>query len=130
MVRQNEVLCPCESGEIYDKCCGPLLAGTSAAKSALALMRSRYTAYTEGNSDYLVCTWHPNHRPLSLEAIKDRKWVGLQIKRVEYRLSDDTCIVEFVARFKIGGKGHRLHEISHFVCEAGYWYYTTGEVVR
>jgi SEC-C motif-containing protein len=33
--------------------------------------------------------------------------------------------VEFVARYKVGGKAHRLHEISQFVRESGAWVYET-----
>ncbi|MCS5574781.1 MAG: SEC-C metal-binding domain-containing protein, partial [Pseudomonadales bacterium] len=47
MLRQNYGLCPCESGQIYDKCCGLFLAGMGFAPTAEALMRSRYTAYVE-----------------------------------------------------------------------------------
>ncbi len=39
--------------------------------------------------------------------------------------------MEFVARYKIGGRAHRLHEVSRFVREAGSgdvprWYYLDG----
>jgi SEC-C motif-containing protein len=34
--------------------------------------------------------------------------------------------VEFVARYKIGGRAHRLHEISRFVREEGRWLYVDG----
>ena len=47
--------CPCESGEIDDACCGMYHAGVP-APTALALMRSRYTAYVRGEIDYLADT--------------------------------------------------------------------------
>jgi SEC-C motif-containing protein len=31
--------------------------------------------------------------------------------------------VEFVARVRAEGRGHRLHETSRFVREAGRWFY-------
>ena len=131
MVRQIESLCPCESGEIYDKCCGPYLAGMAPAPTAEALMRSRYTAYVEGNVEYLKSTWHSHYRPSSVEAVAGQKWLGLKIRRTENGGPDDTeGVVEFVARFKIGGKGHRLHEISRFVRVEGCWNYTTGELLE
>ena len=131
MVRQNDSLCPCESGQIYNKCCGPLLAEIAFALTSEALMRSRYTAYVEKNADYLVQTWHPDFRPEALEvAMNDKKWLGLKIKSVKGGGTDDVeGIVEFVARFKVGGKGHRLHEVSRFVREGGFWFYTSGEIV-
>ncbi|MBP6053850.1 MAG: hypothetical protein KA739_18540 [Pseudomonadales bacterium] len=39
----------------------------------------------------------------------------------------DTATVEFVARYKVGGKAHRLHEVSRFIREDGRWYYVDGE---
>jgi len=38
-------------------------------------------------------------------------------------LGDDRGIVEFVARSKLGGRAHRLHEVSEFVREGGRWFY-------
>lgn len=35
--------------------------------------------------------------------------------------------VEFVARYKVGGHAHRLHEVSHFVLEEVQWFYLDGE---
>jgi SEC-C motif-containing protein len=40
----------------------------------------------------------------------------------------DHAGVEFVARSKLGGRAHRLHEISRFVREDGRWYYVDGDV--
>ncbi|MBO6555317.1 MAG: hypothetical protein JJ957_02365 [Pseudomonadales bacterium] len=42
--------------------------------------------------------------------------------------NDDTGIVEFVARYKIDGRGHRLHEISQFRRDNGKWIYVAGEI--
>ena len=36
-------------------------------------------------------------------------------------------VVEFVARYKIGGKAHRLHETSRFVREGEQWFYLEGD---
>lgn len=36
--------------------------------------------------------------------------------------------VEFVAHSKLGGRAQRLHEISHFVLEAGRWFYVDGDL--
>ncbi|MFC1665262.1 YchJ family metal-binding protein [Pseudomonadota bacterium] len=35
--------------------------------------------------------------------------------------------VEFVARFKVEGEAHRLHEISRFEKIDGRWYYLDGQ---
>jgi SEC-C motif-containing protein len=37
--------------------------------------------------------------------------------------------VEFVARYKVGGRAHRLHESSRFIRgEDGHWRYVDGDV--
>ena len=38
-------------------------------------------------------------------------------------------MVEFVARYKVDGRAHRLDEISRFVREAGQWFYIDGKSV-
>ena len=54
--------CPCGSNFPYTDCCGPLIRGTSFADTAEDLMRSRYTAFTENNWEYLVLTSHPKEK--------------------------------------------------------------------
>lgn len=120
--------CPCGSGQRYAACCGPLHAGERPAASAEALMRSRYSAYVLKLADYLLATWHPSTRPSELDlAADDSKWLGLDVKRHEVQ-DDDRAMVEFVARYRIAGRGHRLHEVSRFVREDGRWFYVDGEL--
>jgi SEC-C motif-containing protein len=97
--------------------------------SAEALMRSRYTAYTLLREDYLLATWHPSTRPaaLGLAVEAPAKWLGLEVKRHEQQDADH-AIVEFVAHYKVNGRAHRMHEISHFVRENGCWFYVDGDV--
>ena len=95
--------------------------------TAEALMRSRYTAYTLCNETYLRATWHPRTRPQDAILDPDEKlrWLGLEIKsalRLRQRkaesLDHPECdTVEFVARFKVGGRAQRLHETSRFLRE-------------
>lgn len=91
-------------------------------------MRSRYTAYALLLAPYLLSTWHNSTRPstLDLEAEHNCQWLGLEIKRHE-TTGTDSAIVEFIARYKIGGRAHRLHETSRFLRERdGRWYYVDG----
>jgi len=121
-------LCPCESGKPYALCCEPCHQGAPAA-NAEALMRSRYTAYVLGLTQYLLDSWHPDTRPSSLNLNEDiaTKWLGLSIKRFE-QTSETSAIVEFVARYKVGGqKAERLHEVSQFLL-TDRWYYVSGEI--
>jgi len=94
-------------------------------------MRSRYVAYTLGREDYLLATWHPSTRPATLDMVDkiETKWLGLEVKRHEYTLQEpDRAVVEFVARYKVGGRAHRLHEVSRFVREGEQWFYVDGDI--
>lgn len=130
--------CPC-GGPSLAACCGPYIAGDAIAPTAEALMRSRYTAYTQRNEPYLMATWHASTRPNEPIVSKDEKlqWLGLEVKsalRLRQRKAesaeDNRDTVEFVARFKVNGRAQRLHEISNFVREEAdgglRWFYVDG----
>lgn len=119
--------CPCGSGRTYAACCSPCHEGQPAA-TPQALMRSRYSAYALGLNDYLRATWAPETCPADLDASTppQPKWIGLEIKRHEE--SGDQGWVEFVARYKVGGKAHRMRETSRFARREGRWLYVDGEV--
>jgi SEC-C motif-containing protein len=91
-------------------------------------MRSRYSAFTLGNADYLVKSWHPDIRPASLTIEESQRWIGLKINTVSHGGTDeDEGSVEFVARYKMQGKAYRLQENSRFRRLDGRWYYLDGE---
>jgi SEC-C motif-containing protein len=57
-----------------------------------------------------------------------QRWLGLSIRENQAgNTSDQEGHVEFVARFKVNGKGHRLHEKSRFAKVDDDWYYVSGE---
>ena len=122
-------LCACGSGMKLADCCVCYLNGSNAAPTADALMRSRYTAYILLREDYLLATWHPSTRPEQLGLVQEApaKWLGLEVRRHE-QLDADHATVEFVARYKVHGRAHRLHEVSRFVREDGCWFYVDGEL--
>ncbi len=83
-------------------------------------MRSRYSAYVLELTSYLLETWHPDTRPASLdfeEQLKP-KWLGLSVRACDV-LGTAEAMVEFVARYKVRGRAHRLQERSRFVWEGG-----------
>lgn len=120
--------CPCDSGKPYADCCGPWHEGLGAglhAPTPLALMRSRYSAYVLGHIEYLVATWHPSTSPGELE-LSPVKWLGLEVR--DEQMAGDAGLVEFVARWREGGRGQRMHELSRFVRQEGRWFYIDGQV--
>ncbi|HEY1231060.1 MAG TPA: YchJ family metal-binding protein [Ramlibacter sp.] len=125
---------PCPCGRVdargrplpFQRCCGPFLAGAP-APDAESLMRSRYSAFVLEDAAYLLATWHPSTRPPAIEFEPGLKWLGLEVR--EHRPTDAThAEVEFVARSRVAGRGHRLHERSRFACEDGRWYYVEGAI--
>ncbi|MEJ7635003.1 YchJ family protein [Aeromicrobium sp.] len=119
--------CPCLSGLTYEECCGPLHAGSAVAQTAEQLMRSRYSAFAEGNADYLVATWDPTTRPDAAELDDGRHWYRLDILRTERGGPfDDTGIVEFRAYHRSAGGNGSQHETSSFRRQAGRWLYVDG----
>jgi len=125
---KKPVPCPCGRPLRFDLCCGPIIEGVKPADSAETLMRSRYSAFALARRDYLLASWHPTTRPDDLSLDDNPRWSGLAILRSE-TTGDDSGTVEFMARYRIGGKAHRLHEVSRFRCEDGHWYYLDGDIL-
>jgi SEC-C motif-containing protein len=102
-------------------------------------MRSRYSAYVLRDEAYLRATWHASTCPPDpiLSDDEGLHWLGLEVKsalRIRQPAAEsapasaeaDHASVEFVARYKIKGRAHRLHEVSRFVREGGRWFYLDG----
>jgi len=127
----DEPPCPCGAAAArYRDCCGRWHAGPQhlQAPDAEALMRSRYTACVLGLHDYLRATWAEETRPADIAADPPGlRWLGLEVKRHQ-RIDDGHATVEFVARSKLGGRAHRLHELSRFERRGGRWVYLDGDL--
>lgn len=130
--RQNqkfEHLCPCGSAKTYSTCCGPFIQGKQLPPTPEALMRSRYAAYTQANTDYIAKTmkepaakdFNPENTGLWARQVT---WLGLRVIDTPPTTNNDTCgYVEFIARYRSEGQTHDIHEISEFQRENGRWYY-------
>jgi len=126
-----DYLCHCHSGNTYQTCCQPYLAGEATPSTPEQLMRSRYTAFCREEVDYLIATHHPSKRQgddrqsLS-QTIAMTEWLGLRL--LHSQAKGEVGTVEFVAFFKIqAGQLHQLHECSDFVRQDGRWYYQQGK---
>ena len=91
-------------------------------------MRSRYSAFVRQCASYLLATWHASTRPSELSLEDGVKWLGLEVRSHEMT-SDTTAQVEFVARYRVGGRAVRLHERSRFVRAGGRWLYVDGDLL-
>lgn len=124
--------CPCDPRRRYDQCCGRYHDGPLAlqAPNAASLMRSRYSAFVLQRPDYLLATWHPRTRPTALDLEEPGlKWLGLEV-RGNRETGPDAAEVEFVARSKVAGRAHRLHERSRFERVNGRWLYVDGDMLE
>jgi SEC-C motif-containing protein len=124
--------CPCSSGKKYKKCCAIYHKG-ALPKNALALMRSRYSAYSAGNSNYIVATTHPDN-PDYTEDIKrwrdsidlfsgQTDFLGLKI--IEFIDGEKEAFVTFEAMLSSG----KLIEKSRFLKVDRRWLYVDGEFI-
>lgn len=124
--------CPCGSRLTYSHCCGLYIEQQAQAPTPEALMRSRYSAYTLANIDYIKATMKGRallgFNEQQAKAWAQRvQWLGLTIVNTFPRLTNDTQgYVEFIAFYKEQGQSQTLHERSEFQCHQGKWYYTDG----
>ena len=127
--------CPCGSGLSLDACCKRFIDGSEKAPTAEALMRSRYTAYTLQDIDYLESTLHGSElRDFDKDGTgkwaRDSNWLGLEIVNTTAgAASDKEGSVEFKARYQRDGITHEHHELSLFRKIDGRWLYTGGRGV-
>jgi SEC-C motif-containing protein len=123
--------CPCHSEKDYKDCCGPYHKNESPAETPLKLMRSRYSAYALGLTDYIIETTHPES-PLRSQGLK--KWKA-SIEEFSQTtkfldlliLSSDDTHVTFHAILSINGKDASYTEKSLFEKSNNKWYYVCGE---
>lgn len=96
-------------------------------------MRSRYTAFTLANIDYLMLSHHSSTRPekqrKSIQKWAESvQWMGLVILGTQAGgASDDYGYVEFRALYLETGKMQQIHEKSLFKRENQKWVYVSGE---
>ena len=122
--------CPCGSKNKYKKCCQPYHKGAK-AKTALLLMRSRYSAYAVGNSSYIIKTTHQNNPDFTdnikawQESIENfsqaTDFLGLEI--LEFVDGEKEAFVTFRASLSSGD----MVEKSRFLKEGDEWLYERGE---
>lgn len=128
--------CPCGSGKALASCCGPYLNGELEAPTAEALMRSRYTAYTQGNIAYIKSTTDKTTREKfdaenAQKWADDSRWDGLEILSMEAGTEmDDTGKVEFIARYSQNNETYEHHEHAEFKRTDGRWFFVDGKIVN
>jgi SEC-C motif domain protein len=124
--------CACQSQRDYSECCGHYLSNQDIPKTPEALMRSRYTAYSQANIDYIQRTMRGqaliNFNPEEARQWAMRvQWLGLKIISAPMvTAATHIGFVEFIAIFMQDNQRHIIHERSEFHRLDGRWYYMTG----
>jgi SEC-C motif domain protein len=127
-------LCPCGSKKAAQYCCQMYLLGKKQPETAEKLMRSRYTAFCQGNVDYLIATLHPDKRKPDdraelINSIKNTQWLGLTIINTDKgKKHEKIGYVEFEAIYQVT-EPKQLHERSQFLKIDGQWFYVAGEIL-
>lgn len=119
--------CFCDTGLSFENCCGLYLENNQKAPTALALMRSRYSAYATHNADYLLETTYISERKYYSKA-EILKWAAAnKWKKLEI-LSFTENTVEFKAYFLDSNNKPQIHyEFSTFKLENNAWFYVDGK---
>lgn len=120
------MLCYCGSTVPFRDCCQKHIEGKEKAPTALALMKSRYSAYATHQVNYLWDTTHDSQRKYYsktdiLHWATANEWQKLEI------ISATENTVEFKAHFLDAHKQKQVHhERSIFKQENGSWFYVDG----
>lgn len=124
--------CPCHSKKKYVDCCYKLHEG-GFAKTALELMRSRYSAYATGLAEYIIQTSSPEKQSdlkMRKEELllfsKNTSFEDLEILDVQE--GEQESYVTFFANLKQGDTDVSFTEKSRFEKIGDKWYYHSGDV--
>lgn len=112
----------------------PYILGKSSPENAEQLMRSRYTAYALGHSQYLYQTYASQSKASNnLADIQDwaEQTTWLSLKVINHNIDDLVYqYVEFIAQYLVGNERWLMHETSRFIKEQQCWRYLDGDVTE
>ncbi|MDR3623655.1 MAG: YchJ family metal-binding protein [Chlamydiales bacterium] len=126
----QEMLCPCRSGNTYVNCCKPFHQG-QLLHTALELMRSRYSAYALHMPEYIIHTTHSTgpqfHPDLTQWSQKISKFcLNTEFKNLEilhFEEKGSCATVTFTAHLIQNQKDASFTEKSYFKKIEGKWLY-------
>jgi len=128
--------CPCGSLKKYKKCCKIFHDGTL-PKTALELMKSRFSAFFVQNSQYIISTTHQDNIDFTkdlkswnsdiLYFSKNTEFVKLEI--IEFIDDEIESFVTFRATLLQDGNDASFTEKSRFLKVDGKWQYVDGQFI-
>lgn len=128
---EKNKLCACLSGEKYSLCCEKFHKRKAYPENALALMRSRYSAYALNLPDYIITTTHHLNPCYSANKEQWRKEIihfsqqtdFIDLKILEFINGKETATVTFTVELQQKEKRVVYTEKSHFILTEGKWLY-------
>lgn len=120
--------CPCGQDRPLAACCGPYLEGQAVPETAEQLMRSRYSAYSIGNIDYICETEESPNRDTIENWARSTRFKRLRVLAGERGgKEDETGTVTFEADFETNGENGTHRETSQFQKHEGRWIFVRGQ---
>lgn len=126
--------CPCGSTQFFSDCCEPYLLGLNKPAQPEQLMRSRYSAYSLANIEYIQKTMQKKaaqqyDAASAREWAKSVTWLGLTVIDASTP-HNNTGTVTFFARFCENHINRFIYEKSIFEKIDGDWFYTDGNTPK
>lgn len=127
--------CHCGKGSSFETCCGPFIKKAKRPTTAEELMRSRYSAFVEGDIDYIMDTHDPDTRSQidrdgTAEWATASQWLGLEVLDVEKGQPEDNFgRVDFCATYKLHGATVQHRESATFRKQGDTWMFVDGEQI-
>ncbi len=128
-------LCPCGSFKKYKKCCKIFHDKIQSPKTALELMKSRFSAFCVSNSNYIISTTHENNPDFTLDLkswtndildfSKNTKFEKLEI--LEFLEDEKESFVTFKATLFQDKNDISFIEKSRFLKVKDKWFYVDGQ---
>lgn len=130
--------CPCGSLKKYKKCCKLFHDKITFPKTALELMKSRFSAFAVSNSDYIIFTTHENNPDFTIDIKSWSKDIlnfsnNTEFKKLEIlEFIDDEIesFVTFKATLIQAKEDISFIEKSRFLKVEGIWKYVDGNFLN
>jgi SEC-C motif domain protein len=129
--------CPCGSLQKYKKCCKTFHDKITFPKTALELMKSRFTAFAVENADYIISTTHNDNPDFTsdinswkkdiLNFSQNTNFEKLEILDVIDQ--EEESFVTFKATLKQNAKDISFTEKSRFLKDGEKWLYVDGQFI-
>ncbi len=126
--------CPCGSNKKFKKCCKVFHDGQF-PKNALELMKSRYSAYVVGNSEYIIKTTHKSNNDFTNDtktwknSIEDFSYYSefKSLEILDFIDGESEAFVTFKANIFQDNNDVSFTEKSRFLKENDFWLYVNAE---